>query len=368
MGYSFLHYCCDQDFLLPPDARDWLPAGHLSWAVIDAVGELDLSEFLAYYRSDGQGPPAGRWRRSAGPRRPGALAPRPAEPARHPQRPAGTAGRLRGRLQRAPPAPVAPGPRHPRRCLRRPPKSPGRRPHRRHPRPRPNRPHRQNRARQPPPQRPPPPHRHRPRPRRNPGPAASPGPAHPRQQRRHRRAPARARPQPRQDLPAHRQAIRLAKANTATLRRFAVSSTSCDITARPPRRYGPTPRRCNGSPPPTCSDRLAGPAGSRSTAGTSSGGWCTSWTGTATPTPATSTAPCSSSSNGWPPKTSYPTRWPGCGPRTHLQAGPGLHRRGADPAGPGVYGPDLHAAPRYRDHRGVPGDRHPAGRAGRPPV
>ena len=58
MGYNFLHYGCDQDFLLPPDARDWLPAGHLSWAVIDAVGELDLSEFLAVYRSDGQGRPA----------------------------------------------------------------------------------------------------------------------------------------------------------------------------------------------------------------------------------------------------------------------------------------------------------------------
>ena len=51
-------YGCDQDFLLPPDARDWLPAGHLSWAVINAVGELDLSAFLAYYRSDGQGRPA----------------------------------------------------------------------------------------------------------------------------------------------------------------------------------------------------------------------------------------------------------------------------------------------------------------------
>ena len=42
VGYNFLPYGCDRDFLLPPDARDWLPAGHLSWAVIDAVGELDL--------------------------------------------------------------------------------------------------------------------------------------------------------------------------------------------------------------------------------------------------------------------------------------------------------------------------------------
>ncbi|HEY2693342.1 MAG TPA: transposase [Streptosporangiaceae bacterium] len=58
VGYNFLPYGCDQDFLLPPDARDWLPAGHLSWAVIDAAGELDLGAFLAYYRSDGKGRPA----------------------------------------------------------------------------------------------------------------------------------------------------------------------------------------------------------------------------------------------------------------------------------------------------------------------
>lgn len=58
MGYNFLPYGCDQDFLLPPDARDWLPPGHLAWAVIDAVEELDLGVFLAYYRRDGKGRPA----------------------------------------------------------------------------------------------------------------------------------------------------------------------------------------------------------------------------------------------------------------------------------------------------------------------
>jgi transposase len=58
VGYNFLSYGCDQDFLLPPDARDWLPPGHLSWAVIDAVDELDLGAFLAYYRCDGKGRPA----------------------------------------------------------------------------------------------------------------------------------------------------------------------------------------------------------------------------------------------------------------------------------------------------------------------
>lgn len=35
----------DQPFLLPPDMREWLPAGHLVWFVIDAVGALDLSRF-----------------------------------------------------------------------------------------------------------------------------------------------------------------------------------------------------------------------------------------------------------------------------------------------------------------------------------
>jgi transposase len=58
VGYNFLPYGCDQDFLLPPDARDWLPGSHLSWAVVDAVGELDLGAFLAYYRTDGKGRPA----------------------------------------------------------------------------------------------------------------------------------------------------------------------------------------------------------------------------------------------------------------------------------------------------------------------
>lgn len=41
--------------LLPPDLRDWLPDGHLAWFVIEAVSELDLSEFLADYRQDGWG-------------------------------------------------------------------------------------------------------------------------------------------------------------------------------------------------------------------------------------------------------------------------------------------------------------------------
>jgi hypothetical protein len=33
--------------LLPPSLRDWLPAGHLAWFVLDAVGALDLDVFCA---------------------------------------------------------------------------------------------------------------------------------------------------------------------------------------------------------------------------------------------------------------------------------------------------------------------------------
>jgi transposase len=40
---------------LPPSLREWLPAGHLAWFVIDAVERLDLTAFYGAYRLDGQG-------------------------------------------------------------------------------------------------------------------------------------------------------------------------------------------------------------------------------------------------------------------------------------------------------------------------
>jgi hypothetical protein len=40
---------------LPPDVREWLPADHLAWFVIDAVAQMDLSAFYAAYRADGHG-------------------------------------------------------------------------------------------------------------------------------------------------------------------------------------------------------------------------------------------------------------------------------------------------------------------------
>jgi transposase len=58
MAYTFLCGDRDQPFLLPPDLRDWLPAGHLAWFVGDVVDQLDLEPFYRAHRDDGHGHPA----------------------------------------------------------------------------------------------------------------------------------------------------------------------------------------------------------------------------------------------------------------------------------------------------------------------
>jgi transposase len=55
MAYNFRACDRDQAFLLPPDIRDWLPADHLAWFVLDVVDQLDMDPFLAAYRADGHG-------------------------------------------------------------------------------------------------------------------------------------------------------------------------------------------------------------------------------------------------------------------------------------------------------------------------
>jgi transposase len=55
MAQNFIESCREQGFLLPPDVREWLPADHLAWFVIDAVAAMDLSDFYAAYRADGHG-------------------------------------------------------------------------------------------------------------------------------------------------------------------------------------------------------------------------------------------------------------------------------------------------------------------------
>jgi transposase len=55
MAKSYLPVDRDQPFLLPPDMREWLPAGHAVWLVIEAVGRLDTSAFHARRRTGGAG-------------------------------------------------------------------------------------------------------------------------------------------------------------------------------------------------------------------------------------------------------------------------------------------------------------------------
>src|SRR5215472_6795338 len=58
MGQNFVTAEHDQLFLLPPDAREWLPGRHLAWAGLEAAGELEMAPFTTWYRADGQGRPA----------------------------------------------------------------------------------------------------------------------------------------------------------------------------------------------------------------------------------------------------------------------------------------------------------------------
>jgi transposase len=53
--FNFIDQTPDQLYLMAPDVRDWLPAGHLAWRVRDAVEAMDLDGFLSAYRRDGQG-------------------------------------------------------------------------------------------------------------------------------------------------------------------------------------------------------------------------------------------------------------------------------------------------------------------------
>jgi transposase len=55
MAQNFIACDREQELLLPPSLREWLPEEHLAWFVLDAVAELDLAAFLASYRDDGWG-------------------------------------------------------------------------------------------------------------------------------------------------------------------------------------------------------------------------------------------------------------------------------------------------------------------------
>ena len=55
MAQNFLSCDREQELLLPPSLREWLPEEQLAWFVLDAVEEMDLAAFYAAYRADGHG-------------------------------------------------------------------------------------------------------------------------------------------------------------------------------------------------------------------------------------------------------------------------------------------------------------------------
>ena len=55
MPQNFLACDRNQELLLPPNLRDWLPEDHFVWFVLAAADEMDLETFYAAYRADGHG-------------------------------------------------------------------------------------------------------------------------------------------------------------------------------------------------------------------------------------------------------------------------------------------------------------------------
>jgi transposase len=57
MPKGYRAYLPDQDLLLPPSLRDWLPENHLVYFVSDVVDQLDLSKIHAHYEDENRGQP-----------------------------------------------------------------------------------------------------------------------------------------------------------------------------------------------------------------------------------------------------------------------------------------------------------------------
>ncbi len=57
MGKSYRPYLPDQEFLLPPSLRDWLPENHLVYFVSDVIDNLNLSAMDAVYGEEQRGQP-----------------------------------------------------------------------------------------------------------------------------------------------------------------------------------------------------------------------------------------------------------------------------------------------------------------------
>ena len=57
MAKTYRPYVPEQDLLLPPSLRDWLPEDHLAYFVSDLIDQLDLSAITAVYEADERGYP-----------------------------------------------------------------------------------------------------------------------------------------------------------------------------------------------------------------------------------------------------------------------------------------------------------------------
>jgi hypothetical protein len=57
MAKTYRPYGPEQDLLLPPSLRDWLPEGHLAFFVSDLVDQLDLSAITTVYEDEERGYP-----------------------------------------------------------------------------------------------------------------------------------------------------------------------------------------------------------------------------------------------------------------------------------------------------------------------
>jgi len=57
MAKGYRPYIPDQEFLLPPSLRDWLPENHLVYFVSDVVDNLNLSAMHLVYGNEQRGQP-----------------------------------------------------------------------------------------------------------------------------------------------------------------------------------------------------------------------------------------------------------------------------------------------------------------------
>src|SRR6202040_2658931 len=57
MAKPYRSYLPEQDLLLPPSLREWLPDGHLAYFVSDVVDQLDLAAIESVYEEDERGQP-----------------------------------------------------------------------------------------------------------------------------------------------------------------------------------------------------------------------------------------------------------------------------------------------------------------------